>query len=545
MQRNLLPPENVGVRVPITPITMPMIQRAFPGSPWTRRNFLRAGALTSAGFALGGFQRAAAGRAGAPSAAPTTGSAAPASAPPPVGKLSELKPLFQELVREMEKRVPYASALAVRQVATSISFDDQTQEIDEVLPSEGAVFTVYNGAWLEESSTSDLSPANLRAVAMALAKSARRRPRGRGGPEIDPGEGGDLSFRTPCSKDPTALPLKEQFSWVQELHRRARAIDTSLINCVVSYGQGLGEEVFVNRAKSWSQEIIRVRGVIVYFATDGRQTTNNFLSRGGTGGLELLDLADEDLATLARETHALLEAKPVEAGSYEVVVDGDITGTLAHESFGHGVELDMFLKERALAAQFVGKRVGSELVNIIDDPSLPQGFGSYFFDHEGQRSSPTHIVENGIFIRGLSDLMSATLLKVPRSANGRRQDVGRKAYARMSNTFFTGGGDSKESLIEGVKNGLYLRTLTHGMEDPKGWGIQLVAHIGEEIKDGRRTGRLRSPVGITGYVPEVLASVNGVSGDFFAGPGTCGKGHKEFVPVSTGGPHIRFTARLG
>jgi TldD protein len=83
------------------------------------------------------------------------------------------------------------------------------------------------------------------------------------------------------------------------------------------------------------------------------------------------------------------------------------------------------------------------------------------------------------------------------------------------------------------------------MEDPKGWGIQVVAHIGEEIEDGRLTGRLHSPVGITGYVPDVLASVDGVAGDFIMGPGTCGKGHKELVPVSTGGPHIRFTAPLG
>jgi TldD protein len=141
--------------------------------------------------------------------------------------------------------------------------------------------------------------------------------------------------------------------------------------------------------------------------------------------------------------------------------------------------------------------------------------------------------------------MSATLLEVPRTANGRRQDATRKAYARMSNTFFTAGEDSVESLIGGVKRGLYLRKLTHGMEDPKGWGIQLVAHIGEEIEDGRLTGRLHSPAAITGYVPEVLGSVDGVANDFFAGTGTCGKGHKEFIPVSTGGPHIRFTARLG
>lgn len=502
-------------------------------SPWSRRDFLRTSAMATAALAAGDWSGRSPGRATA--SPPKAGTPAAMLAP------DELKTLLQELIRDMEKRVPYASVLVLRRRGTSISIDDQTQEIDDESPSEGAVFTVFNGEWLEEASTSDLSADGLRAVAMSLAKSARLKPNGI---EIDPGEGGERSFRTPSVIDPTALPLKDRFSRVQDLHRRARAIDSKLINCAVSYGETVGSELFVNRAKAWSQELVRVRATVAFYATDGQVTTDDWISRGGTGGLELLEVTDAELAALAAETHVLLGAKPVEPTSYQVVVDGDITGTVAHESFGHGVELDMFLKDRALAEQFLGKRVGSDMVNIIDDPSLAGGFGSYFFDHEGQLASPTHIVEKGIFTRGLSDLMSATQLKVPRSANGRRQDPGRKAYARMSNTFFAAGSGTVENLIEGIQNGFYLRNLSHGMEDPKGWGILLVAHVGEEIKDGRRTGRLCSPIGITGYVPDVLASVDGVAGDFVTRPGTCGKGWKEYVPISTGGPHIRFTARL-
>jgi TldD protein len=71
-----------------------------------------------------------------------------------------------------------------------------------------------------------------------------------------------------------------------------------------------------------------------------------------------------------------------------------------------------------------------------------------------------------------------------------------------------------------------------------------VAQYGEEIKDGRLTGRAFSPVTLSGYVPDVLASVDGVGNDFELAPGTCGKGYKELVPVSTGGPHLRFKARV-
>ena len=44
-------------------------------------------------------------------------------------------------------------------------------------------------------------------------------------------------------------------------------------------------------------------------------------------------------------------------------------------------------------------------------------------------AGPTQIVEDGVFRRGITDLYSATPLGIPRSANGRRQDFTRKAYA--------------------------------------------------------------------------------------------------------------------
>jgi TldD protein len=82
------------------------------------------------------------------------------------------------------------------------------------------------------------------------------------------------------------------------------------------------------------------------------------------------------------------------------------------------------------------------------------------------------------------------------------------------------------------------------MEDPKGWGIQIVAQYGEEIKNGKLTGRAFSPVTLSGYVPDVLGSVDGSTENFELVSGTCGKGSREYVPVGMGGPHLRFKARI-
>jgi TldD protein len=182
---------------------------------------------------------------------------------------------------------------------------------------------------------------------------------------------------------------------------------------------------------------------------------------------------------------------------------------------------------------------------MFDDPSLIQEAGGFFFDDEGQLSSATHIIKDGILQRGLTDLASAHKLRLPRSANGRRESYARKAYARMTNTFFANGDNSPEEMIASVKNGLYLRHATNGMEDPQAWGIQVEGLWAEEIKNGKLTGKVYSPVIMTGFVPELLKSISMVGNDcFISGLGMCGKGHKEWVKNTTGGPHLKMKARL-
>ena len=67
-----------------------------------------------------------------------------------------------------------------------------------------------------------------------------------------------------------------------------------------------------------------------------------------------------------------------------------------------------------------------------------------------------------------------------------------------------------------------------------------------EIKDGAFTGKVVSPVVMTGYVPDLLGNISMASPDWeLEGTGACGKGHKEWVKVAEGGPYLKTKARLG
>jgi len=116
----------------------------------------------------------------------------------------------------------------------------------------------------------------------------------------------------------------------------------------------------------------------------------------------------------------------------------------------------------------------------------------------------------------------------------------------MTNTRFGPGKSNPEEMIKSIKKGILLSKTLSGMEDPKNWGIQCLVLIGKEISDGKLTGRIFSPVFMTGYVPDLLKNITMVSDKIeMSGSGACGKGYKEFVKVSDGGPYIKTRARLG
>jgi TldD protein len=116
----------------------------------------------------------------------------------------------------------------------------------------------------------------------------------------------------------------------------------------------------------------------------------------------------------------------------------------------------------------------------------------------------------------------------------------------MTNTYFEGGTDSVEDMIKSVEYGFLLEDPSNGMEDPKNWGIQCMVNTAREIKDGKLTGKVFSPIVLTGYVPDLLKSVSMLSPfDSLGGSGFCGKGYKEWVKVSDGGPYMKAKITLG
>ena len=243
----------------------------------------------------------------------------------------------------------------------------------------------------------------------------------------------------------------------------------------------------------------------------------------------------------------LLDATAPKPGVYTIITDPSITGLFAHEAFGHGLEMDQFVKERAVAMDYMNKRVAKPRLNMHDGAKATFSVASYFFDDEGALASDTQVIKKGILNAGICDSISASILGIKPTGNGRRQSYKRKSYTRMTNTFFEKGKDSLDDMIKSVKYGYYIAQTNNGMEDPKNWGIQCTALYGREIVDGKFTGKIVSPVVMSGYVIDFLESISMISKENFnvIGSGSCGKGYKEWVRVSDGGACLKAEVKIG
>lgn len=327
---------------------------------------------------------------------------------------------------------------------------------------------------------------------------------------------------------------------------KMRSLSPLVVEAQVRMSYARVSKIFISAKKDLEQNYIFCEGMTASTARRGENTRSSFKGYSGMKGLEITDEMESGAQAVVETSCRLLDAKPMVPGEYDVICSPKATGIIAHEAFGHGVELDMFVKNRANAKEYMGKTVASSLVRMHDGAKSARQVSSYLFDDEGNLGSDTLVIENGILRAGISDALSAARLGLPPTGNGKRQSYANKAYSRMTNTLFESGSDTLEEMIASIKHGYLIEDAHSGMEDPKDWGIQCMFVYAKEIADGKVTDNWVTPVVMTGYVPDLLKAISMVSGDMkMNGSGACGKGYKEWVKVSDGGPYIKTKARLG
>ena len=450
------------------------------------------------------------------------------------------------LVDELSKSFFYVGILGSDVKSSMIGADRSMSDIGEGSMSEcGFVIKMHDGRSFFEYSTDDISGdkaalAKKITDSVAVASAMKDREITVPCPTDEPMI---KSFERPCDFEDHSDEYLLDFA--KSTCKKILEADKHIVNAMVRILPFTVSKLFVTKNRELDQfySWVNVMTIAIYHTGEkmvmAREGTYSNLMKEALEGIPAL------IPVLVEKVGKLATAKPITPGVYDVITDPSISGLIAHEAFGHGVEMDQFVKDRALAKQYVGKYVASPICNMHDGAAATFSTASYFFDDDGVLAQDTQIIKDGILVSGISDLVSATELGTAPTGNGRRQSYKRKAYSRMTNTFFAPGKDKLEDMIKSIKHGYMLFETNNGMEDPKNWQIQCTAEYGIEIVDGKLTDNYVSPVVMSGSVPELLKSISMVSDDFrIIGAGSCGKGYKEWVRVSDGGPALKVRVKL-
>lgn len=241
-----------------------------------------------------------------------------------------------------------------------------------------------------------------------------------------------------------------------------------------------------------------------------------------------------------KESHRFLHAPTVEAGRYQVVLDSEVVGVFAHESFGHKSEADFMLgDEKAQAHWKIGSTVGSDVLTLVDEGQQIGSSGYCPFDDEGFPSQRTTLIEKGILKGRLHSQHTAAVFNEAPTGNARAINFEYEPLVRMTNTVVEAGEESVESLLAPIKEGLFIKDYRHG----SGLSTFTIAPLKSYwIRDGK----IAEPVNIavlSGSVFETLGLIDGVSNRVTlhsSAFGGCGKMEQWPLSVGFGGAMIRI-----
>jgi TldD protein len=383
--------------------------------------------------------------------------------------------------------------------------------------------------------TNDRSAGSLRSLSNDLSRYAE----GDGVAAVLPASARSARGPTVVRVPPAARGVGEKVALVREVDRIAREFSREVRQVRATWSESLRRievaahpGVFAREEQTYC--VLSVQAV----AGDDGGLTMGYESAGGTGGLEILDEGAPELLARKAAGRAVraLHAVKLPGGRMPVILSSEAGGTMVHEAVGHGLEADLARRGMSVYREKLGERIGSPLVSITDDATVPGKRGSFGIDDEGTPGQRTVLVDAGILRGFLHDRLSAMKDGVASTGNGRRESYRHKPIPRMTNTLILPGGTPPEEILSGADRGLLVVKMGGGQVNTVTGDFMFEVAEGYRIEGGKRGEPVRGAT-ITGNGPEVLSMIDRVGSDIGFGLGTCGK-DGQGVPVGDAQPTL-------
>ncbi|MFX0064763.1 MAG: TldD/PmbA family protein [Candidatus Hermodarchaeota archaeon] len=287
-------------------------------------------------------------------------------------------------------------------------------------------------------------------------------------------------------------------------------------------------------------------------AAGSGQRQQYYKRTGGSGGWELASEHpwQAHCEQMAQDAINLTKARSIGEERTTVISDPEFNYLLSHEICGHPSEADRWLgwesawAGRAWWSDMMGKRVGSELMNVSCDMTIVGNTSYAKYDSEGTPCQKTPLVRDGILVGALHSRQTAAEFGVEPTGQAIAMRSGFLPLVRMGNTFFEPGDWDPEEIIADTKEGIYVVGCTRPSIDQRRYSWKIGTQKGYRIKNGELTEMIRN-ITVGGIAPEYFKAIDAVGKDckLSGAIANCMKGQPgQLYYTGNGGGTIRSQA---
>lgn len=249
------------------------------------------------------------------------------------------------------------------------------------------------------------------------------------------------------------------------------------------------------------------KGTLIEASLTSTAESNGIAVEGADShGYRMLD--DLDTGAIGRKAAEMavkgLKSETIREGRYAVILDpGPLAATMVYVNY---LISPLFARMRfPILLDKIGKKIGSDLVNIYDEPAYPGGFNSSCIDDEGVGTKKTPIVKNGVFKNFVYDTQYASMEGKKSTGNGIRfafvtgvstflgKNYNLEPIPRLTNGLFAAGDAKRDEVIEDTKDGLLaMRSHYTRITNPTKGDFTTVFRMGlNRVKNGEIVGALK------------------------------------------------------
>lgn len=282
------------------------------------------------------------------------------------------------------------------------------------------------------------------------------------------------------------------------------------------------------------------RFVIESVASENGKIETRFDGPAAQGGWEHFTKT-LDLQALAKNNAEkvimMLQAKEAPSGKFPVIIGNGWGGVIFHEACGHQLEATSVAKGMSVFSGKLGTQIANPIVSAYDDPTIPNEWGSFNVDDEGNQPVKHELIKDGILTGYLIDDFNGRRMNEPGNGASRRQSYKYEPTSRMSNTYIAPGKSTKEEIIKNTKLALYAVSFGGGSVNPATGEFNFGCSEAYIVKDGKITEPVRGAT-LVGNARDILMHIDMVGNDLELGQGMCGSSSGS-IPVNVGQPTIR------